>query len=221
MWNLIPTGITSSKEDSALRGCCQSPSGTVCNDQKILCLFPPPHQLSLLTGGHLISHQRWTKSTMAHIYWGSKQSFFFRIILGVSSYLKAEGEARVRIAAPRTATLLRWIYNSHFNWCQEDTELPMSHFSTAVNRLGWTSGMHIFFWDLTTTAKPWTPPVLPTGSGYASLSWMDLLETYCMLYRRGYEMLSRRTVCLGFLSLCTFTPQFSSGVRKSLDVDKE
>lgn len=66
-------------------------------------------------------------------------------------------EARVRIAAPRTVTLPGWIYNSHFNWCQEDTELPVSHFSTAMNRLEWTSGMYFVFHDITTTAKNLNP----------------------------------------------------------------
>lgn len=128
-----------------LRGCCQTPSGIVCSDQKILYRLPPPHQLSLLTGGRLISHPRWNRSTVADVYWRTKQRFFFKIILGVSNYLEAETEARIRMAAPKTATLLRWIYNSHFSQCQEDTELLMNHFSTAVNRLGWTSGMHFFF----------------------------------------------------------------------------
>lgn len=53
-----------------------------------------------------------------------------------SEQLLAEREVCVRIATPRTAALLRRIYNSHFNQCQEDTELLMNHFSTAVNRLG-------------------------------------------------------------------------------------
>lgn len=167
-----------------VKRCCQSPSGIVCSDQKTLCLFPPPHQLSLLAEDHHISHQWRTNSTMAGTCWRWKQRFFFKIILGVSCYLEAEREARVRIAAPRTVTLPEWIYNSHFNWCQEDTELPVSHFSTALNRLGWTSGMYFVFYDTTTTAKLWIPPVLPTGSGCAHLSWVVLLETFCVLHRK-------------------------------------
>lgn len=168
-----------------VKRCCQSPSGIVCSDQKTLCLFPPPQQLSLLTGGHLISHQWRTNSTMAGTSWRKKQRFFFKIILGVISYSEAKRETRVRIAAPRTVTLPGWIYNSHFNWCQEDTDLPVSNFSTAMNRLGWTSGMCFVFYDLPTTAKFWIPPVLPTGSGYAHLSWVVLLETFCILHRKG------------------------------------
>lgn len=159
-----------------VKRCCQSPPGTVCSDQKTLNLFLPPQQLSLLTGGHFSPHQWRTYSTMAGTCWRWKQRFFFKIILGVSCYLEAEREARVRIAAPRTVTLPGWIYNNHFNWCQEDTELAVSHFSTAVNRLGWTSGMHFVFHDITTTANLWIPPDLPTGSGYAHFSWVFLLE---------------------------------------------
>lgn len=163
------------------RGVVRVPQELYAVIRKACVSFPPPHQLSLLAGDHLISHQWRTSSTKAGTCWRWKQRFFFKIILRVSCYLEAEREARVRIAAPRTVTLPGWIYNSHFNWCQEDTELPVSHFSTALNRLGWTSGMYFVFYD---TTKLWIPPVLPTGSVCAHLSWVVLLETFCILHRK-------------------------------------
>lgn len=146
MWNLIPAGIINTKDDSAV---CQE----VLSESLRNCMQWSENLVSLSPSSPAVSAYRRpphfppvkTNSTMAGTGWRWKRGFFFKIILGVSCYLEAEIEAHVRIAALRTVTVPGWIYNSHFNWCQEDTELPVSNFSTAVNRLGWTSGMFFAF----------------------------------------------------------------------------
>lgn len=160
--------------------CCQNPSGIVCSDQKTLSLSPsspavsayrrPPHFPPVMDQQYMVG-----------TCWRRKQRFFFKTVLGVSCYLEAEREARVRIAAPRTVTLPGWIYNSHFNWCQEDTELPVSHFSTALNRLGWTSGMYFVFCDVTTTARLESLQFYPQGVAMPIfLGWFNLtFSVFC------------------------------------------
>lgn len=146
MWNLIPAGIINTKDDSvvcqevlseSLRNCMQwsenlvslSPSSPAVSAYRRPPHFPPVKDQQY-NGRHRLKMEA---------------RIFFKIILGVRCYLEAEREAHVRIAALRTVTVPGWIYNSHFNWCQEDTELPASNFSTAMNRLGWTSGMFFAF----------------------------------------------------------------------------
>lgn len=126
-----------------LRGCCQSSLGSVC---MIRQLGPPSSSspaVSACRSSPQFPEVR-DQKCYGRCMLKKQQRFFFRIILGVSSYLKAEREACAR-TAPRTVTLLQWIYNCHLNHCQEGTELLVSHFSTSENKLGCTSDMYHFY----------------------------------------------------------------------------